>query len=1519
MTEAQRSSTYLSPEQKRALLAKLLQKRIDESFSEYPLSHGQRALWFLQQFAPGSTAYHVNFAARIGAGLDVAALRRAFQTLVDRHASLRTTFAIRDGKPVQRVHRHMKVHFIETDATGWSSAVLNERLVEEGHRRFDFEKGPLLRVYLFACGNGEHTLLINLHHVVFDAMSMVVLLDELRVLYPAEKSGVKPLLRPLPMQYTDYVRWQAGVVEGAEGERLWTYWQKQLAGELPPLNLAIARRRPPIQTYHGAAQNFRLERALTLRLKELAKSEKATLYVCLLAAFQVLLFRYSDQHDILVGSPMVSRHKAEFEGIVGYFINPVVLRADLSGNPTFQEFLGQVRQTVLAGLNHQDFPFPLLVERLQPPRDLSRSPLFQVLFNMPKAYRLEDQGLAQFILSNSGVRIDLGGIDLELFGIGQQTTMFDLMLTMVEAEQAVSASLQFNTDLFDGQAMARVVEHFQTLVAGIAQDPTRQISQFPLLTESERQEQAAFASGNRSELPENAFAYRSFEAQVEKTPQAAAVRFRGLEWTYQELNRRANRLAGVLVKRNIGPNAPTALLAHRGVDFLTAILAVWKAGGAYLPLDPYQPPHRISQVLQGSATPLVVAEESLLSLFPKIPAVGRPTVLVLEELLQAEEDEENLSLQTSPRDLSYVIYTSGSTGVPKGAMIEHVGMFNHLHAKISQLELTCADTVAQTASQCFDISVWQFSAVLLLGGCVQIIESEVANDPLRLLDEIEKGRISILEIVPSMLQALIGEAARRKPNRLGLGALRWVISTGEALPPTLCRQWLELYPGTRMLNAYGPTECSDDVTHYVIDRVPDESATHIPIGCPINNARVYVLDRHMQPVPVGIPGELCVGGIPVGRGYLNDPEHTAQAFVPDPFSETPGARLYKSGDVARYRADGNIEFLGRQDHQLKIRGNRLEAEEIETVLRQHPALGETVVLPSPNPEGEMRLVCYATVSQGSSPTASKLRHFLRDRLPDYMVPSLFVLLEKMPLLANGKLDRNALPAPDWSRRELDQNFVAPRTPLEEKLASIWSRVLGLEKVGVYDNFFELGGHSLSAVQLVSEVCEACGTSILLATFLETPTIADMAQLIATGGSANLRGPIPPMTAKQLAAEAVLDPSIRADSLPCPAGTESTRPFLTGATGFLGAYLLQTLLQSGDSTVYCLVRSQQADAKTRIREILASYSLWDDSFSSRIVPIVGDLSQPCLGLSPSAFEQLAREVDAIYHNGALVNFLYPYGALKPANVSGTHEVLRLACHATVKPVHHISTVSVFAGLATRDQEVTEDTELNFIDQLFDGYSQSKWVGERLVTIAASRGLPIRIYRPHWVTGHSQSGICSTDDLVFQLIRSCILLGCVPDLDILVDMAPVDYVSRAIVHLSRQTETAARVFHLVNPQPARLHEVVEWIRSFGYPLRSIPYDTWIAELMKSALGPAGDHLHILASLLRNRMVQEDLPSGATLSLARMGRIRARNTEAALGDTTCVCPPVSAKMLATYMNYMNQVGFLPQPGRTIDYGAD
>jgi amino acid adenylation domain-containing protein len=1051
-----------------------------------PLSRGQQALWFLHRMSPESTAYNIAAAVRIVSELDAGALHRAFLGLVERHASLRTTFAAEDGVPVGRTREQAEVFFQRADASGWDEARLHERLSEEAHLPFDLEQGPLLRVSLFERGGDDgHVLLLVAHHIILDFWSLAVLIEELGELYRGEASGTPVSLSPLPLRYADYVRWQEELLSGTEGERLRAYWERQLGGGLPVLDLPTDRPRPPVQTFRGASIGFRLDDDLTGRLKSLSQASGATLYMTLLAAFQTLLHRYTGQPDVVVGSPVSGRNWGTLAGLVGYFVNPLVMRARVEGDPTFTEFLARVRQTTLAAFEHQDYPFPLLVERLQPERDPSRSPLFQVMFVLQQAHALREKGMASFALREAGARLELHDLILESMPLDQRVSQFDLTLTMAEGGGELAASLEYNSALFDAATAERMVGHFETLLRGVVSEPDARLSALPLLTAPERARLLVEWNDTAAGYPRDRCVHELFEAQAAKTPDAVALVFGGERLSYTELDRRANRLAHALRRLGVGPEVLVGVLTERSVEMVVGLLAVLKAGGAYVPADPAYPAERLAFMLEDARVSVLLTQERLKAALPDHTAVVVSLDADPEGVAGEDADDADAAAppprSATPDNLAYVIYTSGSTGKPKGVAIEHHSTATLLNWAREVYKPEQLAGVLASTSICFDLSVFEIFVTLAAGGKVILAENALQLPALG-----AAGEVTLVNTVPSAMAELVRTG--------GVPASVTTVNlAGEPLPHALVQQIYAATGAGQVWNLYGPSE---DTTYSTFALIPEGPQATPPIGRPVAETQVYLLDPRLQPVPVGVPGELFIGGDGLARGYLQRPALTAERFTPDPFGARPGGRLYRTGDLARHLPDGQLEYVGRIDHQVKVRGFRIELGEIETVLGGHPGVRESVVVANRDEPAAARLVAYVVAREGrESLPPSELRGYLRERLPDYMVPSVFVVLDELPLTPNGKVDRRALPAPGAQAHEPGAGFEAPRTPTEEVLASIWEAVLEVAPVGINDNFFSLGGHSLLATRAVSRIQETFQMSLPLRALFEAPTVLELAQLI----------------------------------------------------------------------------------------------------------------------------------------------------------------------------------------------------------------------------------------------------------------------------------------------------------------------------------------------------------------------------------------------------------------------------------------
>ncbi len=1038
-----------------------------------PLSFAQQRLWFLDQLEPNSPVYNVPMAVRLTGALSVEALQKSLNAIAARHEALRTNFVAVDGNPEQVIGESRSVEFLVTDLTcntpSEREAELQCLLKEQVRRPFNLSADLMLRASLVRLGEEEHLLLLVMHHIASDGWSRGVLFREIAALYQAFSTGESSPLPELSIQYADYSVWQRHWLQGENLVRQISYWKKQLSG-IPLLELPTDRPRPVVQTFRGVRQSLVLPEILVDRLKQLSRREGVTLFITMLAAWQTLLHRYTGQQDIPIGSPIAGRNDVETEGLIGFFVNTLVLRTDLSADPTFRQLIARVRTVALEAYEHQDLPFEKLVEELHPNRNQSHSPLFQVMFAF--------QNLPVQVLA-------LSGLNLSPVEVDSETAKFDLTLLIEDPAGILKAVLEYNTDLFDRDTIERMLGHYQTLLEGIVENPERKISELPLLTEAEKHQILVEWNDSKREYPKDKCIHELFEEQAEKSPDAVAVVFANDQLTYGELNARANQLARHLKKHGVGPDVLVGLCVERSLDMVVGLLGILKAGGAYMPLDPEYPKERLAFQLADTEAPVLLTQERLLGDLPEHD--GRVIRLDRDWAEIARESEANPESGVTAENLAYVIYTSGSTGQPKGAMNTHRGICNRLLWMQEAYKLTEEDRVLQKTPFSFDVSVWEFFWPLLTGARLVVARPGGHQDSAYLVNMIADQQITTLHFVPSMLQVFLED--------LGVEtciSLKRVFCSGEALPTALQEHFFARL-GAELYNLYGPTEAAVDVTFWACER--DSSRQTIPIGRPIANTQIYILDSHLELIPIGVPGELCIGGVGVARGYLNRPELTAEKFIRDPFRSEPDAHLYRTGDLARYLPDGNIEYLGRIDHQVKIRGFRIEPGEIESVLAHDPAVREVVVVAREDVPGDKRLVAYVVSSQSLPPSTGEFRAYLQQTLPDYMIPSAYVFLDSLPLTPNGKIDRRSLPAPDRNRDELEQAYVVPCSLTEEILAGIWADVLKLDQVGIHDNFFDLGGHSLLATQVISRVREAFQMDLPLRTIFEKPTVEELTMVI----------------------------------------------------------------------------------------------------------------------------------------------------------------------------------------------------------------------------------------------------------------------------------------------------------------------------------------------------------------------------------------------------------------------------------------
>ncbi len=1354
-----------------------------------PLSFAQQRLWFLDQLEGGG-ARNAPLALRLRGEVDPVALRAALGDVVDRHETLRTVFPVVDGRPWQRVlpaGTPLEMKIIPWESEYFSDLV--HEMNDVAFEAFDLATEPQIRARLYALAD-EHVLLLVLHHIVSDGWSVGPLLRDLDTAYKARVAGGRPQWSELPVQYADYTLWQRELLgEESDPDSLISeqlrYWTTTLADAPAELQLPVDRPRPATRTYEGGLVAFKLDCVLTKGLRELAHEHEATLFMVLQAAVAALLTRNGAGTDIPLGTSIAGRTDEALDDLVGFFVNTLVLRMDTSANPTYIELVRRAKSVALGAYARQDVPFERVVEVLNPPRLRNLHPLFQANLILQSA--------------NSGT-LELGGLDVTPQALTSDQAKFDLTVAFAEGPDGIDANFEYAAELFDRSTVEGLAAQLTELLEKMVAEPDSRI------------------------FPEDAFAWNDTAHPVPDVTLTALIEagrptvvFEGVTLTPDELHARANRLARQLIAQGVGPGERVGIAMDRSEQLIVALMGVLKAGAAYVPLDPSYPADRLAYMTEQASLKVVLTE---------VGDYDQPD--------HPLTDAERLR-PLRPDDTAYVIYTSGSTGKPKGVVIQHRAIVNRLLWMQAQYGLTPDDRVAQKTPSSFDVSVWEFFWPLIVGATIVVAAPGGHRDPAYLVELFNRERVTTVHFVPSMLDVFLA-VGQRCPT------LRRVFASGEALSAESVTRFHRLLD-CPLHNLYGPTEAAVDVTYW--ETVPDGGP--VPIGHPVWNTTAYVLDSAMRQVPPGVAGELYLGGVQLAAGYLGRPGLTAERFVANP--DGGGDRLYRTGDIARRRRDGAVEYLGRADFQVKIRGFRIELPEIEAVLASHPEVGQVAVVVHSD-----RLVAYVVG------TVDSLREYAASQLPAHMVPSFFVRLPELPLTPNGKLDRRALPAPVAVSQGRP-----PSTEPEHVLCGLFAEVLGLDEVTVDDDFFALGGHSLLVIRLLARAADA-GISLSVRDVFDRPTVAGL----LSGSSSEV----------DLAAEVRLDLPIQMPREIAP----MKRVLLTGATGFLGSFLLQELLERTDAQIYCLVRNV---AKLPVHP--------------RIVPVFGDLAGPELDIAD--FDELASTVDTIFHNGAKVNHLDPYQRLKAANVDGTREILRLATTARLKPVHFVSSISVAVAMGENPAVIDEDTRVPGDRVVPSGYVASKWVAEELVRAASKAGVPVAIYRPGRISGHSVTGAGGTeDDSFWGYVRAMTRLGgyVVSDgaLEVGIDLVPVDHVAGGIVALALGHGAAGQTYHLVGGEPVPVGAIVTGLRARGYTLEAVNAPEWDARVADAAAG--GDRTWAAAALLGAgfRAPSHGLRWGNAATLAALGSLRVAEGS------------VTAATIARYIDHFVANGFFTPP---------
>lgn len=1454
-----------------------------------PLTHAQRRLWFLQRLEPESTHYTLPAALRLRGPLDAQALVRAWDLVVQRHEVLRTRFVLRDGEPRQVVQAQGPELVLEAaDGVdpGARDAAALQRLAAQATRPFDPASEPLARARLLRFGPDDHALLLVQHHLISDAWSLELLAHELGAAYAADDAAAE--LPELPVQVADVARWQARHLDAEALADDLDWWRAQLADAPAGLGLPLDQPRPERPTHAGAHVVHTLSVELSNGLRRLARQHGTTLYVTLLASFASLLQRLCDQDDLVVGTTVAGRRPVQTEPLLGCFVNALPLRLDLGGAPSLAELLPRVERSVRAAFARQHVPFELLVDALGARRDPARPPVFDVAFDVLH------QGLAA---------PRLPGVDARLLPYEPATSKLDLAVAVDASGEALQVHVEWDTALFAAPSVDAWCRAWHVALQAQVRDDTTPLDRLPLLDPADVPAVVAAAHTPAARGHGDVRFPRRLAAHAAATPTATALIHGEERLDYASFDRRANQLARVLRQRHgVGPGRCVALELGQGVTRMLALLAVWRAGAAWTAWQPDDPEARRLQLLAATGASLVLSttDDGPLGDVPRADPRDVPD----------DTPGHVLELPDDPDATAYVLCTSGTTGEPKAVVVPWRAVDNHSAWFLEAFGLGPADVMWQRLPPSFDAALLELLGPLLSGGALVLVPDEARADPDALLELALRHGLTVLTALPSLQAALWGH-----PLMDALTGLHTVVAGGESMPTSLPARVAAHAERTgrplRLLNLYGPTEATIDATLHVCDARAD--AAGVPIGRAIHGAHVLVVDAAGAPVPVGVVGELVVGGAGVADGYRGDPEQTSRAFVPDPFARGGAdARLYRTGDRARRRHDGALLFLGRRDTQVKLAGRRLELGEVEAALAAQPGVREAVVQVRRDTSGQV--TALLAVAAGDGLRVDALERGLRGALPAALVPGELVTLPELPRGVSGKLDgprllRLADEALGGTPAEHSAEPAAPRSLLEGDVLALVTELLGGAPLGPHDDLFARGAHSLLLVRLVDRLRERFGVTVPLRAVFEGPSVAQLADAVARLQRGEALAAAEPL---DLPALAVLPDDVRPDPARRPAERPLEHVLLTGGTGFLGAYVLASLLARTRADVHLLVRAaDEDDAWHRLRANLARYDLAVDEARVHVVP--GELAAPRFGLDVDHWQRLAARLDAILHGAAAVDFLAGYARLAPVNVGGTLQVLRLACAGGAVPVHLVSTLGVLDVPALHGRAgASEDTPLADLAGVQGGYEQTKWVAEALAQAAGARGLPVAVHRPGRIAAHSVTGRSNPDDAAQRVLRGCVALGAYPDLPVELDVTPVDFVADALVELVRRGPPAGETYHLVNPAPTRFDALLAAAVARGHPMRAVPLADWGRLLAERV---ADDPRHPLFPLLPLLLPEDggdaELGLEQVVPDVRLPRPSCARVLEHLAPTDVRCPPVDQRVLDSWLDSLHRGGWLPPPG--------
>lgn len=1470
----------------------MIQEKIEQAIQQGKsnLTAEQLRLWFLIAL---DSRYPINesFVYKISNPIDMAIFQHAVAVTVDAYSVLRSVFINLYGCPIRKEIDSLEIpfHVVNEDSSEGDKdqSIFQQYAQREANAKFDLSRGPLFRLTWISMEHDKNYLFFTCSKFVADSKTAKDFIQNVfnRYFYIIGGNASGPKITKSNFENVSKFenRWlQSDLVEGQVN-----YWKQKIQG-LTALKMPLDKPRPPIKTHNHTCYAQVLEKSKISPLTSFSQDNGIDLDCLLLAAFAATLYRYSQDSDFAIGVAVDRRHsilnvassRCSINDLYGPITSTLPLRFTITESDDFFSLLAATRQHIEEMQYHALLPLKTLLERASISRDLAYTPLFQV------EYSFED--LSDFGVSNQRHSY----IEQLAFPLGK--TSVDLGLTAIQRHDGLMLRLSYNADLFDEQTIVNLVHSYNNILASVVEQPNTAIKRIPILDTVQKSQ--ILKKWNQTTFERQSICiHQLFELCAQQHKKRLAVTCQGESLSYLELNERANQLAHHLLTTGVARGSTVAISLERSNDYPVAIIATLKAGLVCLPLDPEYPFEHISYMLEDTNASLLITREGLSEHFS---SAGVKTLKLDTQWPQiAKHSRENVSISIRPVDPAYLIYTSGSTGKSKGVLLSHDGIVNNIMWRQSIWHLDTNDRVLLNSSFSFDPSIWSMFWPLSAGASVVISPKHYQADGVLMGELIENESITVIGTVPSVIAIIVANKKIAKNN-----VLRLILSGGEVLQSSL-REEILANTNAELANLYGPTETSMDATYYLCR--PGDTHSVTPIGKPIGNMRAYLLDDQLDPVPIGVKGEIYIAGQGVALGYFGREALTRERFINNPFASSSDELMYKTGDFGRYLHDGNIEFLGRLDEQVKISGFRIELQEIEHQLNQHPDIDEAAVIATG--EGVKKL-CAFLVSNSAHTTIKDIKEYIKQKLPPYMVPSHIEVLSELPKQYNFKIDRLALHnMTKVEKVDIDES-VLPGTSLEKTVAKYFCQVLGISTIALEDDFFELGGTSLVLTRLSNLLFSYFNISVPLHQFFKIPTVKGVSEAITILQRDGLDALLLDKHISKLEEDATLDNDITVDGLTLTDYTHPKAILLTGATGYIGAFILEDLILNTDATIFCLVRANSTgQGLERLKTIMQGFLIWKDEYTSRIECVVGDLSKPKLGLDESQWNDLTNSIDIVYHSGALVNFAYPYSALRPVNILGTREVFRFACTSRLKPVNYVSTIDVLLSTHVPRPFMEDDSPLQINVDIPGGYTGSKWVSEKIAYVAQQRGIPVSIFRPGLVMGHSKTGATQTKDYLLVALRGFLPKGIVPDYPRIFDIVPVDYVAKSIVYISTQSDTYGKFYHIFNPKPSTLQKFCDWTKTWGYRFDIVPFDTAREVALQVS---EQDPLYPLVPLIRDAEARPHRPLDPDYINEVEPELECANTLKALDGSGIECPAMDEKLTHLCLEYLVSIGYFQHP---------